>query len=110
MTGALIATAYLNGLENEDVAARGRESANTIGMVGQVTCSSARPSATVAGRTRCRSVYLLRSVVGAGEASRWAIAAASSRWDMPSLRRMFETWTDAVLTLMVSSAAIWRLV
>ena len=41
---------------------------------------------------------------------RCAIAAASSRFGASSLRRMCETWTLAVLTLMTSVAAISRLV
>ena len=42
--------------------------------------------------------------------SRCAIRAASWRPLTSSLRRMLETWTDAVLTLMNSSSAISRLV
>jgi Protein of unknown function (DUF3303) len=41
---------------------------------------------------------------------RWAIAAASSRFGASSLRRMCETWTLAVLTLMTSAVAISRFV
>jgi hypothetical protein len=37
-----------------------------------------------------------------------AIAAASSLFGAPNLRRMCETWTLAVLTLMTSVVAIWR--
>ena len=47
---------------------------------------------------------------GGGGASRCAICAASIRLDTSSLRRMCETWTLAVLTLMTSSAAISRFV
>jgi hypothetical protein len=36
------------------------------------------------------------------------MAAASRRFGAPSLRRMCETWTPAVLTLMTSAAAISR--
>ena len=38
------------------------------------------------------------------------VAAASSLLGAPSLRRMCETWTLTVLTLMTSTAAISRLV
>jgi hypothetical protein len=38
------------------------------------------------------------------------MAAASSRFGAPSLRRMCETCTPAVLTLIMSAAAISRLV
>jgi len=38
------------------------------------------------------------------------MAAASSRFGAPSLRRMCETWTPAVLTLITRVAAISRLV
>jgi hypothetical protein len=47
---------------------------------------------------------------GRGGERRWAIAAASSRFGAPSLRRMCETCTPAVLTLMTRVAAISRLV
>ena len=40
---------------------------------------------------------------------RWAIAAASTRPATPSLARMLETCTAAVLGLMNSASAIWRL-
>ncbi len=49
------------------------------------------------------------AVSGAG-VSRCAIRAASIRLGTSSLRRMCETWTLAVLTLMTSSVAISRLV
>ena len=42
--------------------------------------------------------------------SRWATAAASTRLFTPSLRRMFETCTLAVLSDTYSSSPIWRLV
>ena len=58
----------------------------------------------VAGSASSRPVY-----GGPGE-RRWAMAAASSRFGAPSLRRMCETWTPAVLTLMTRAAAISRLV
>ena len=45
-----------------------------------------------------------------GGARRWAIAAASILFGAPSLRRMCETWTLTVLTLMTSVAAISRFV
>jgi hypothetical protein len=45
-----------------------------------------------------------------GGARREMVAAASSLLGAPSLRRMCETWTLAVLTLMTSTAAISRLV
>jgi hypothetical protein len=45
-----------------------------------------------------------------GGARREMVAAASSRLGAPSLRRMCETWTLTVLTLMTSAAAISRLV
>jgi hypothetical protein len=38
------------------------------------------------------------------------MAAASSRLGAWSLRRMWDTWTPAVLTLITRAAAIWRLV
>jgi hypothetical protein len=47
---------------------------------------------------------------GRGGERRWAIAAASSRFGAPSLCRMCETCTPAVLTLMTRVAAISRLV
>jgi hypothetical protein len=42
--------------------------------------------------------------------SRWATAAASTRVWVPSLPRMLDTCTVAVLGLMKSASAIWRLV
>lgn len=45
-----------------------------------------------------------------GGARREMVAAASSLLGAPSLRRMCETWTLTVLTLMTSAAAISRLV
>jgi hypothetical protein len=50
------------------------------------------------------------SGAGDGGASRCAISAASSRLVTSSFRRMCETWTLAVFTLIVSSDAISRLV
>src|SRR5262249_33137747 len=41
--------------------------------------------------------------------ARWAMAAASVRLAAPSLARMFDTWTLAVLAEMNSSAAMSRL-
>ena len=38
--------------------------------------------------------------------SRWAIAPASARFDAPSLSKMFEAWTLAVLRLMYRASAI----
>src|SRR5262249_34901671 len=40
----------------------------------------------------------------------WAIAAASTRPAAPSLARMLETWTLAVLGLMNNAWAVWRVV
>ena len=50
------------------------------------------------------------SRAGGGGVSRCAISAASSRLATSSFRRMCETWTLAVLTLMTSSAASSRFV
>jgi hypothetical protein len=47
---------------------------------------------------------------GVAGARRCAIAAASTRLRASTLARMWETWTLAVLTLMTSCSAIWRLV
>jgi hypothetical protein len=47
---------------------------------------------------------------GVGGARRCAIAAASTRLRASTLARMWETWTLAVLTLITSCSAIWRLV
>ena len=45
-------------------------------------------------------------VVSATRPTRWATAAACTRFDTPSLPRMFETWTLAVLRVRNSSSAI----
>jgi hypothetical protein len=50
------------------------------------------------------------SGAGGGGVSRCAISAASSRLVTSSFRRMCETWTLAVFTLIVSSDAISRFV
>ena len=47
---------------------------------------------------------------GLSRPSRWAIAAASPRPVTPSLARILETWTLAVLGVMNSCWPIWRLV
>src|SRR3954451_20866807 len=61
------------------------------------------------GRAQSRQRSNLRGwgLVGA---KRWLIAAASCLLGAPSLRKMCDTWTLAVLTLITSSPAISRLV
>jgi hypothetical protein len=68
------------------------------------------------GRLRLLTPWLWALAAGGngcqarGGERRCAIAAASSRFGAPSLRRMCETCTPAVLTLMTRVAAISRLV
>ena len=83
---------------------RGQPAANITGsplLAGAVGVRGAPRSLSVKARTQCPTC---------GGERRCAIAAASSRFGAPSLRRMCETWTLAVLTLTTSSAAISRLV
>ena len=72
---------------------------------GRAAEPAARLSATATGSARCYD-----APTAVSSPSRTAMAAASVRESTPSLPRMFETWTPAVLSLMNSSSAMRRFV
>jgi hypothetical protein len=83
---------------------------------GLVQCAADHGRTVAGGRLRLLTPWLWalagggNGYQGRGGERRWAIAAASSRFGAPSLRRMCETCTPAVLTLITRVAAISRLV